>query len=402
MVTSPHSLGTAAGVDVLARRRLRDRCRDRDQRRARGRLSAYDRSRRRCVLADPRRRERRDPLPQRRRQGGGGRHDRRRFEARGLNEIPLRGIVPATLTVPGAVASWIEAHSAYGRLPLRRCAGKRDRLCARRLSGHGAPCTACIEMVRDELLRSREAAALFFPQGAPATPGERLANANLARTLQAIAATDGRASTRARWPPRWCASPRKTPACSGLPISAGRRRSGASRSSAATATSRSSTRRRRRRALPCSRCSTCSSRIDLHRKHFLGPDHVHLLVQAKQIAYHDRDQVLADPALRRRAGRAADIEAIRGRARPADRRKVGIAMGHGAVFRQPVRRHGLCRRCRSRRQCGVADPKPVWRIRILRGCGKHRRHPAKPRRLFLARSATIPIASSPARSRCIR
>jgi gamma-glutamyltranspeptidase len=28
----------------------------------------------------------------------------------------------------------------------------------------------------------------------------------------------------------------------------------------------------------------------------LGPDHVHLLVQAKQIAYHDRDRLLADPA----------------------------------------------------------------------------------------------------------
>jgi gamma-glutamyltranspeptidase/glutathione hydrolase len=28
---------------------------------------------------------------------------------------------------------------------------------------------------------------------------------------------------------------------------------------------------------------------------FLGPDHVHLLVQAKQIAYHDRDRWLADP-----------------------------------------------------------------------------------------------------------
>src|SRR6185369_14267637 len=27
-----------------------------------------------------------------------------------------------------------------------------------------------------------------------------------------------------------------------------------------------------------------------------GPDHVHLLVQAKQIAYHDRDRWLADPA----------------------------------------------------------------------------------------------------------
>jgi len=42
------------------------------------------------------------------------------FAARGLTEIPLRGIVPATLTVPGAVASWIEAHRVYGRLPLAR------------------------------------------------------------------------------------------------------------------------------------------------------------------------------------------------------------------------------------------------------------------------------------------
>jgi gamma-glutamyltranspeptidase/glutathione hydrolase len=35
---------------------------------------------------------------------------------------------------------------------------------------------------------------------------------------------------------------------------------------------------------------------ELHKKDFLGPDHVHLLVQAKQIAYCDRDQLLADPA----------------------------------------------------------------------------------------------------------
>src|ERR1044072_4302679 len=35
------------------------------------------------------------------------------FEKRGLREIPLKGIVPATLTVPGAVASWIAAHDRY-------------------------------------------------------------------------------------------------------------------------------------------------------------------------------------------------------------------------------------------------------------------------------------------------
>src|SRR5215472_14262198 len=42
------------------------------------------------------------------------------FVSAGLEEIPFCGIVPATLTVPGAVASWVEAHSRYGRLPLKK------------------------------------------------------------------------------------------------------------------------------------------------------------------------------------------------------------------------------------------------------------------------------------------
>src|SRR5712691_5155427 len=40
------------------------------------------------------------------------------FAERGLGEIPVRGVVPATLTVPGAVDGWCEAHAAYGRLSL--------------------------------------------------------------------------------------------------------------------------------------------------------------------------------------------------------------------------------------------------------------------------------------------
>ena len=35
--------------------------------------------------------------------------------------------------------------------------------------------------------------------------------------------------------------------------------------------------------------------LELHRKPFLGADSVHLMVQAKQLAYHDRDRHLADP-----------------------------------------------------------------------------------------------------------
>ena len=39
----------------------------------------------------------------------------------GQSEIPFRGLVPATLTTPGAVASFCAAHERYGRLPLARC-----------------------------------------------------------------------------------------------------------------------------------------------------------------------------------------------------------------------------------------------------------------------------------------
>src|ERR1700730_59261 len=42
------------------------------------------------------------------------------FRGRAHREIPFRGVLPATVTTPGAVASWCEAHAAYGRLPLQR------------------------------------------------------------------------------------------------------------------------------------------------------------------------------------------------------------------------------------------------------------------------------------------
>ena len=107
------------------------------------------------------------------------------FETRGLREIPLRGIVPATLTVPGAVASWIEAHRVHGRLPLARVLEA-----AIGYARDGFPVTgrlaSFIDMTRDELARHRESAALLL-EGRASTPGAKLTNANLARTLAAIA-----------------------------------------------------------------------------------------------------------------------------------------------------------------------------------------------------------------------
>ena len=216
------------------------------------------------------------------------------LEQRGLKEIPLRGVVPATVTVPGAVASWIEAHDAHGRLDLSRVLES-----AIGYAQDGFPVTgrlaSFIEMMRDDLVQDREAAALFFPDGAPAQPGAKLTNANLARTLQSIA--DNRwsgfyegpvAAEMARFSEEKgglfrLADLSKQKASWGAPL-AGRYRDITIFNTP-----------------PPTQGFTVIEMLnlvephDLHRKEFLGPDHVHLLVQAKQIAYHDRDLLLADP-----------------------------------------------------------------------------------------------------------
>ena len=116
---------------------------------------------------------------------GGGRAARsatlERFSGR--SEIPFRGIVPATLTTPGAVASFCEAHARFGKLPLVRCLEE-----AIHYARDGYPVSErvarWIEETKTELARDAASAALFL-----GNPGK---NPALARTLQAIA-SGGRA-----------------------------------------------------------------------------------------------------------------------------------------------------------------------------------------------------------------
>jgi gamma-glutamyltranspeptidase/glutathione hydrolase len=217
------------------------------------------------------------------------------MQARGIGEIPLRGIVPATLTVPGAVASWIEAHRAFGRLPLPRVL-ESAILSAR----DGFPVTgrlsSFIAMMREELIAYPEAAALFLYGGAIPPPGSKLTNPNLARTLQAIAHDGwsgfyqgGVAAELARF-----ARER-----GGLfqPADFGRQR--AMWGAPLTGRYRDVT---VFNTPPPTQGFAVLEMLNLiephepHRMDLLGPDRVHLLVQAKQIAYHDRDQLLADPS----------------------------------------------------------------------------------------------------------
>lgn len=229
---------------------------------------------------------------------GGGRGaaaaDAQWFRDRGMGEIPFRGILPATLTTPGAVSSWCEAHHAYGRLPF-----KRDLEAAIGYAREGFPVTArlagWIDTAAADLKPHAESMAIFMPEGRPPRAGSVLTNPDLARTLTALAEGGHRgfyegevarelarfsqeeggfftaadlAAQSARWGEALRGSYRdvtiyETPAPT--------------------------------QGFTVLEMLNLLEPFELHKKERLGADHAHLMVQAKQIAYHDRDHHLADP-----------------------------------------------------------------------------------------------------------
>ena len=216
------------------------------------------------------------------------------FASRGHAEIPFRGILPATLTTPGAVASWAEAHAAYGRLPLSRnletaIGYARDGFpVTERLSGF-------IDLAAPDLAPHAETMAIFMPEGKAPRAGARLTNPSLARTLEAIG-MHGRAgfyegaiahelarfseenggffteADLAAQTARW-----------GEPLKGSYRDVTLYETQAPT------------QGFTVLEMLNLVEPLDLAGRDYLGTDHAHFLVQAKQIAYHDRDCHLADP-----------------------------------------------------------------------------------------------------------
>ena len=234
------------------------------------------------------------------------------FRQKNLGEIPFRGILPATLTTPGAVASFCEAHARYGRLPLAR-----DLEGAVGYAREGYPVTArlsrWIEQTAPELAQDPGCTELFLP--AP-RPGARLRNPALARTLEAIAA-EGRAGfyegavassleslSRERGGFFTAQDLAKQRATWGEPLRGTYRGVAICETPAPT------------QGFTVLEMLNLLEPLEISKKPWLGADHVHLLVQAKQIAYHDRDRFLADP-------RFADVPVARliSRAHAEERRR---------------------------------------------------------------------------------
>ena len=216
------------------------------------------------------------------------------FKTQGHDEIPFRGVLPATLTTPGSVASWGEAHAAYGRLPMSRCLESaigyaRDGFpVTQRLAGW-------IEHVKADLAPHAESCAIFMPHGQVPVAGSKLFNPNLANTLEAIAQKGpagfyegavGRELARfaaeqggffteadlAAQTARW-----------GEPLQGTYRDVTIFETPAPT------------QGFTVLQMLNLLEPFALHEKPYLSADPAHLMVQAKQIAYHDRDRFLADP-----------------------------------------------------------------------------------------------------------
>jgi len=216
------------------------------------------------------------------------------FCERGHGEIPYRGILPATLTTPGAVASWVEAHREYGQLPLQRDLEAAIGY-AREGFAVGERLAGWIEASVAELAAYPESAAIFLPQGRVPRAGSKLVNLNLARTLTALA-EGGRASfyegevghELARFSQERggffdAADLASQTARWGEPLQGNYRGVTIFETPAPT------------QGFTVLEMLNLLEPFELHRKPYLGADHAHLLVQAKQIAYHDRDRYLADP-----------------------------------------------------------------------------------------------------------
>ncbi len=217
------------------------------------------------------------------------------FASRGLGEVPYRGIQPATLTVPGAVASWTEAHKHYGKLPLRRLLDP-----AIGYARDGFPVTsrlaAFIEMTKAELAQHAESAEIFLPDGTAPRGGGKLVNRNLARTLETLAAGgwsgfyEGEvAAEMTRFAEARDGAFRKADfkaqiAQWGEPLSGTYRDVTIFNTPPPT------------QGFAVLEMLNLLEPFELHKRPHMGADHVHLLVQAKQIAYHDRDQSIADPS----------------------------------------------------------------------------------------------------------
>lgn len=106
------------------------------------------------------------------------------FAARGMTQVPERG--PLSINVPGAVDGWFTALERFGSLPAEQIFAP-----AIALAEEGMPVTAklskWLERTAPLLQQWEKSAATYLPENRPPRAGERLRQPNLARTYRLLA-----------------------------------------------------------------------------------------------------------------------------------------------------------------------------------------------------------------------
>lgn len=111
------------------------------------------------------------------------------LRAQGLRAMPIRG--PLTVTVPGAVRSWGDAHARFGRLSRNAILAPAIELAAGGFPAWDGLVDAVERMtpiVADALGPTAAFASVYRPNGRPWRPGERVRFTALAGTLERLAA----------------------------------------------------------------------------------------------------------------------------------------------------------------------------------------------------------------------
>ena len=106
------------------------------------------------------------------------------YKKAGMTAMPVRG--PLTVTVPGAVDGWFEVHRRYGKLPMAQLLET-----AIAYARKGYPISHVlsfkIQEAMGELSRYSTSKDLFLPEGKAPRPGDVLTNPGLASSLEKIA-----------------------------------------------------------------------------------------------------------------------------------------------------------------------------------------------------------------------
>lgn len=216
------------------------------------------------------------------------------FRERGMSDIPHRGVVPGTITVPGSVDGWCEANAFYGRLPLARLLEAAIDYAREGFSVTGRLAKWTEENAKI-LKQNPESAKNYLPGGAPPREGQRMVLSDLARTLEAIAESGRDAFYEGEVAREICGYARKHGGFGNeTDWSEQRAQWGDSVSSSYRGITVHET-PPPTQGVTALQALNLVERSDLGDMEYLGPDHVHLLVEANKVAFRDRNRLIADP-----------------------------------------------------------------------------------------------------------